>query len=501
LLRLDGLPRWYGINAEGARWGVGQEVTKDDKEIVSALRMKLADRVGKDRYEVWFGASTQLHVEGETLMVSVANQFRQDWLRNHFRKDLEAVCLETVGTSLTLEFRIDDAIAAHPHTSPMHRSKPADNGSHDTRAHEPSLNSPAHRNGEATEGVLSNRRPFSSLTTYIGGESNCVAVKSAEMLIDQPGSFSPLLVYGPTGVGKTHLLEGIWSAYRKKYRQSSVLYLSAEQFTSYFLEALRGSGLPSFRRKHRDVDLLIIDDIQFFSGKRATLVEVQNTIDALLRSRRQLVLAADRSPAALKSLGPELVARLSGGMVCKIDPPEFQTRVSIVRQLALQLGVEIPGDVQTFIASRLTSHARELAGAVKRLQATCLALGKPICLSMAEEALSDLVHHGNSAVKIADIEKAVCDVFGLEPESLQSNRKSKVVSHPRMLAMFLARKHTRSALSEIGNYFGQRTHSTVIAANNKIATWMSKGRPLDLAGRNWSLDEAIRRVEESLRAG
>jgi chromosomal replication initiator protein len=431
----------------------------------------------------------------------VANQFRQDWLRNHFRKDLEAVCLETVGMPLTLEFRIDDGILAKPHTSPVHRPKIATNSSRENRAHEPAPESPVRPSGEAPEGAPRGRRPFASLHTFIGGESNCVAVKSAEMLIEQPGSFSPLLIYGPTGVGKTHLLEGIWSAYRKKHRHSTVLYLSAEQFTSYFLEALRGSGLPSFRRKYRDVDLLIIDDIQFFSGKRATLVELQNTIDALLRSGRQLVLAADRSPAALKSLGPELMARLSGGMVCRIEPPEYQTRVNIVKQLAVQLGVQIPEDVQTFIASRLTSHARELAGAVKRLQATSLAHGRPISLSMAEEALSDLVHHGNSAVKIADIEKAVCEVFGLERESLQSTRKSKTVSHPRMLAMFLARKHTRAALSEIGNYFGQRTHSTVIAANNKIENWMSKGRGLDLAGRNWSLDEAIRRVEENLRAG
>ncbi len=217
------------------------------------------------------------------------------------------------------------------------------------------------------------------------------------------------------------------------------IFLSAEQFTSHFLEALRGSGMPSFRRKHRDLDLLVIDDVHFFANKRATLVELLHTVEAMLRAGRQLAFAADRPASALKALGPELTARLSGGMVCRLEPPEYATRLGIVRQLALRLGVTVPEDVAAFIASHFTTQSRELAGALKRLQATSLAHNKPITLALAEEALSELIDHPGRVVKLADIEKAVCDVFGLEPESLQSSRKAHSVSHPRMLAMWLAR--------------------------------------------------------------
>ena len=254
------------------------------------------------------------------------------------------------------------------------------------------------------------------------------------------------MFYGPTSVGKTHLLEGIWTAARQSHQRLTAVYLSAEQFTSHFLEALRGSGLPSFRRKYRGVGLLMIDDLQFFVGKRATQVELLHTIDTFLREGRQLVFAADRSPAELAELGPELTTRLSSGLVCRIEPPDYATRLGIVAPNGAADEAHVPAEVQDFVASQLTSHARELSGALCRLQATGQAMGRPISLAMAEEALADLIRHSGRVVRLADIEKAVCEVFGLEPASLQSDAKAKRVSHPRMLAMWLARKHTRAAL-------------------------------------------------------
>jgi chromosomal replication initiator protein len=478
------------------RAGGPQDVITDDREIVSAIRARLADRVGQDRYEVWFGSTTQLAVRGENLVISVPNQFFQDWLRSHFRKDLEASSLEAFGKPLMLEFRIAATTVAvskaeivtplcQPQTAPQAQLKLA----------EPAASHDSDRNDPAP------RRRLACLNSFVIGNTNCLAHKAAQMTAEQPGTYSPLLIYGPTGTGKTHLLEGICAAFKKSRPRGTAIYLSAEQFTSYFLEALHGSGLPSFRRKYRGLELLVIDDLQFFSNKPATLTELLHTIDNLLRAGRQLVFASDRSPAALKSLGPELISRLSGGMACRVEPAEYATRLGIVEQLALRLSLTIPADVAAFIASHFTSQSRELAGALKRLQATSLAHARPITLSMAEEALSDLVDHQGRAVKLADIEKAVCHVFGLNPESLQSSRKAKTVSHPRMLAMWLARKHTRAALSEIGSYFGRRSHSTVISAQKKIETWMSQGSSLQLADRSCSLEETIRRVEENLRAG
>ncbi len=283
--------------------------------------------------------------------------------------------------------------------------------------------------------------------------------------------------------------------------RAATVYLTAEQFTSAFLEALRGTGLPNFRRKYRGLELLVIDDVQFFANKKATVGELLHTVETLLRAGRQLVFASDRPAVDLKMLGPELMARLSGGVACRLDPPEFSTRVGIVRQLASQLNLEVPRDVESYIAAHFTTQSRELAGAVKRLQATSHALGKPLSLALAEETLAELVdHQGGRAVRLADIEKAVCDVFGLTPASLQSTAKSKAVSHPRMLAMFLARKFTRAPLAEIGAYFGRRSHSTVISAQRKVEGWMANGAAVRMDDRPVSLEQTVRRVEERLRA-
>jgi chromosomal replication initiator protein len=259
--------------------------------------------------------------------------------------------------------------------------------------------------------------------------------------------------------------------------------------------------LPSFRRKYRSLDLFILDDIQFFTGKKATVSELLHTIDSLMRSGRQLVLAADRPPAQLEGLGPELTSRLSGGMVCRLDAPGYVTRREIVRSYAEKRHMQLPDEVQDFVAARLTDNVRELFGAVNRLQATSQAMGQPITAPMAEAALADLILHSGRVVQLDDIEKAVCHVFGLQPASLRSQRKGKAVSHPRMLAMWLARKHTRSALSEIGDFFGRRSHTTVISAHKRVNTWLTGGDRVELADQNWHIEEAIRRVEEKLRAG
>ena len=229
----------------------------------------------------------------------------------------------------------------------------------------------------ATATPAGSRRKFASLSSFVIGQSNRLAFVSAEMIARRPGQITPLLIHGPTGVGKTHLLEGIWSASRRASREQTAVYLSAEQFTSLFLEALRGSGLPSFRRKYRGVSLLILDDLQFLVGKRATQVELLHTVDTMLREGRQLVFSADRPPAELAELGPELTARLSSGLVCPIEPPDFATRLGVAAHMAKRLGVDVPVEVQRLIASRMTCHAREISGAICRLQAASQAMGLP----------------------------------------------------------------------------------------------------------------------------
>jgi chromosomal replication initiator protein len=470
-----------------------RESVMDDHEVVKSIRARLAARVGQDRYDVWFAAGTEFAVEGETLLVSVPSQFFKDWLRRHFRKDLEASAREIVGRPLAIEFRIDSSLASQ---------SPPSTGRHavERPPKVPGVALPAERPVAPAAESRGSRR-LNELSSFVVGQSNCLAHKAAQLLAERPGTYSPLLIHGPTGTGKTHLLEGIYTQFRKLHPGAPTVFLSAEQFTSNFLEALRGSGLPSFRRKHRGLELLVVDDLQFFANKRATLVELVHTADTLLRAGRQLVFSADRAPQALRSLGDELAARLSGGMTCRLEVPDYATRLGIVRQMAGQLGMSVPQGVESYIAANFTSHARELRGALHRLHAASLAHDRPITPALAEEVLSELIDCQGRVVKLADIDRAVCDVCGLDSQSLQSNCKAKTVSHPRMLAMWLARKHTRAPLSEIGGYFGRRSHSTVISAQKKIEDWMRSAAASQWAKRSLSLEETIRRVEESLRAG
>jgi chromosomal replication initiator protein len=469
-------------------------------EIVSTLRSALADKVGQDRFDLWFGAGTRLDYDGHALRIAAPSRFFLEWIRANFRRNIETACGDVLGKCPTIEFHLEaatkgdgDSMQPAPPQGATKRARP---GPPPAALDHQGAQTPPPADASAPA-----RRRFANLDTFVAGESNRLAITSAEMVVRQPGQHTPLLFYGPTSVGKTHLLEGIWTAARKSHQRLSAVYLSAEQFTSHFLEALRGSGLPSFRRKYRGVGLLLIDDLQFFVGKRATQVELLHTVDTFLREGRQLVFAADRSPAELAELGPELTTRLTSGLVCRIEPPDLATRLGIVAQMARRMKLHVPADVQQFVATRLTSHARELSGALCCLKATSQALGRPISPAMAEEALAEMIRHSGRVVKLADIEKAVCEVFGLEPASLQSDEKARRVSHPRMLAMWLARKHTRAALSEIGHYFGRRSHSTVISAQKRVDGWMASGRPLDLAEHHWPADDAIRQVERRLAAG
>jgi len=474
-------------------------------EIVSALEAALVDKVGRDRFDVWFAGNTRLAVEDDELVVTAASQFYQDWLRSHFRRDLEAISAEVVGRPLVVAFRIDPALVQSTKESP-----PAPSGGVPGMSNAKTRVGNAIRqrsnDGRARDGSGNNRRtlprrPLSALDAFVVGPSNCVAHTSAHATAQRLGSVSPLVFYGPTGVGKTHLLEGVLSSARERHPGLRGVYLSAEQFTASFVEATQGRGMPNFRRKYRDVELLLIDDLQFFAGKRGTLAELLHTLDALHRDGRQVVFAADRAPAELTGLGNELIARLQAGLVCRLDPPEQETRFEIVQREATRLELTLPDEVAHFVADSFRNHARELTGALVRIKATGEAWERPLTLELAQEALSELVQQASRAVRLPDVERAVCEVLGVDVSSLQSQRRDQAASHARMLAMWLARKHTRAAFSEIGQYFGRRSHATAISANKKVGVWMSDHATVRLADRAWDVADAVRRVEQRLLTG
>jgi chromosomal replication initiator protein len=494
-------------------------VTKDDMEIMSAVQNALLDRVGQQRFDVWFADRARMAWRAGVLTVSVPSQMDRDFVRRNFWSALEAACVSATGRAIPLSLEVEEraeavstpsAVAAHvePSTPPTLRlpyqhSSPARRMSQGVGASQGVGVGGANISVSRTEATASlpPRRDFARLESFVVGTANQLAHKSAEVVSQSPGRVTPLFLHGPTGVGKTHLLEGIWSAARQMNRELRAVYLTAEQFTSLFLDAMHSSGMPNFRRKYRGVDLLLIDDLQFLGGKQQTLIELLHTLDTLVAEGKQVVFAADRMPAELAELGPELVPRLQGGLVCRIDPPEFETRRTLVVEWGEQLGLELEEDVPDLLAERFANHARELRGALHLLQIASQLHCRPIDRSLAEEVLADQMRQSARVIRLPDIIRAVSEVCGVAAQSLCAENKSKQVSYPRMLAMYLARKHTRAPLSEIGKFFGQRSHSSVSAAQKKVGQWVVSREQLRLVHRTLRTDEAVRQVEERLLIG
>ena len=494
-------------------------MTHHDTDIVSTLRLAIAEKIGQDRFELWFGTGTDLVAENDRVCVEVPNQFTLDWLRNNFRRQIELAVCDVVGSNSVVEFRVNP----RRRNSGVEQNREPHNHAGEVRlkAHAQTDSAPVRREqshatdtfatvnartGSAAYSGLSaakstiGRRRYASLDTLVVGDCNRVAQTSVTVVAKELGSISPLFIYGPTGVGKTHVLEGLYRSVTEGPRRYRSVFLSSEQFTTFFLEALQGKGLPSFRRRYRDVDLLIVEDVQFFLGKRATQAELQHTIDTLVRDGRQLAFSADRPPSQLSELGPELVTRFSGGLVCSLQQPDLETRREILRSWTRQQSQAIPDDVLEFMARRITVDVRQLRGALNRLQATSEAMQRDITMHMATESLKDVINNTRQLFRLEEVERAVCEMFEVDKTTLKSNRRAKSVTQPRMLAMWLARKYTRAALSEIGDHFGRKSHATVVSAQKTVDKWLKEGKSVQLPDSNHAVDEAIRQLEARLRA-
>jgi chromosomal replication initiator protein len=458
----------------------------EDSQIAAALSASLAERIGAQRFELWFSSQAELCVRAGGLTVRAVSTFVRDWIRANLADEIRA-CWETIADSAgSVEFEVDASVGQAELVRPMHLSAtPA-----------VIVAKPQAADAQATKAA----RVELTLEGFVMGASNEYAFRAADLTARGRQQASPVLFCGPTGVGKTHLLRAILREYRRQHPRATAVYLSAEQFTTGFIESIRGSGLPSFRQKCRGTQLLAIDDLQFFAGKQRTLEELLHTFDTLAADGKQLVLASDRGLADLRPLGPELVSRLSGGLICEMEAPEFATRLEILRRLAREVGVTTDERILSLVATQISAGARELRGAVHRLQAMSLAFEKPLTREMAEQALADMARHSTRSVRLADVQKAVCDVFGVEPSQLKSDRKGRSLSEPRMLAMWLARKYTRAPWSEIGEYFGRKSHSTVISAHKRVEKLISSQGQIGLADQACAVEDAIRKLEMKLRS-
>lgn len=443
-----------------------------------SIREQLCQLIGIDRFELWFSDPRCLLVGNDRVSIFADSEFELQRIQNSFGVELRDVTNATCGPSYQLTYEI--AVKTVDATEPLAPSSiPSE------IEQTPTKKKPTPRNF--------------GLNQFCFGDSNRLAETASQQTLRHPGQFSPLLIYGPTGSGKTLLLDCMVTEFRKRLNMGRCVMITAEQFTSNFVHSLRGAGLPMFRRKYRDLDLLAIDDIHFLSGKHATMVEMQYTIDHLIRAGKQVIVSSDRPPMELSQLGMELCARLTGGLICPLQYPCEDSRYEILKRMCRERDFQIPSSTLRFVASKVSRDVRRLSGAINRIQADSICNGRKITVEYAAEILGDLISITTSAASMAQIERAVCDFCGVSSSELKSESRAKRVSAARMLAMWLSREYTSNAYSEIGQFFGGRTHSTVIAAGKRVRGWINQNHRIDLPNAQCSTRDAIERIESKLR--
>jgi chromosomal replication initiator protein len=485
MLPRDCVALGLGLLGYGLRWGC--EVNDIDTDVVAAIVQEVAAQVGELRFNLWFKDNARLEMTDHELVVGVPNLFFQEWLNSNFLAPLRKATETVTGRKLPVRMVVDGEMFR------ASRSREDKNGP------KPETAKPDKPPGHATVLRRSARRG-QTLDNFVVGPSNRMAHAAALRIAQEPtAQFNPLILYGPLGLGKTHLLRGIAQAAREQHRGLQVLYLAAEAFTNSFLEDMRGGRLAAFRQRVRGADLLVIDDIQFMASKRATQNELLHTFEALDAEGRQIVLATDQHPRLIEDFSEQLANRLMAGMACPVEPPDFDTRVGILDQKSQTLGLHLHSDVLEFVASHFRTNVRELEGALHCLKAQAEFTRHAIDLAAAQQALAELMRHSTKTVNLAEVEQAICQAFEVKPEQLRSSSRSRSVSQPRMLAMYLARKYTDAAYEAIGKHFGGRNHSTVMFAERKVQMWIDKGGSLLLAGRPWQIADAIRAIEQRLK--
>ncbi|MCA1941854.1 MAG: chromosomal replication initiator protein DnaA, partial [Caenispirillum bisanense] len=317
--------------------------------------------------------------------------------------------------------------------------------------------------------------PRYTFDNFVVGKPNEFAYAAANRVADSDMvSFNPLFLYGGVGLGKTHLMHAIAHRLRERRPDRRVIYMSAEKFMYSFVRALRHQDTISFKEQFRTVDVLMIDDVQFISGKDSTQEEFFHTFNALVDQGRQIVISADKSPNDLEEIGARLRSRMASGLVADIHPTTYELRLGILDSKAEQMGVEVPVKVKEFLAHKITSNARELEGALTRLVAHAQLVGRELSLETAHEVLADLLRAYDRRVTIEEIQKKVAEHFQIRISDMHSARRARAVTRPRQVAMYLAKQLTSRSLPEIGRKFGGRDHTTVMHAVKKVEELMGQ---------------------------
>lgn len=419
----------------------------------------IASFLSKPSFETWLKPTKPVALEGNVLIVEVPNDFARDWLESRYAPLLTTTIRELLEEDLDLKF-----------VTPSR----GDNTENKIQA---TVN-PAPQPNQ-----LNHKYTFES---FVVGESNRFAHAASLAVAEASGkAYNPLFIYGGVGLGKTHLMQAIGHFVLKNHPEYRVVYVSSEKFTNELINAIRFNRTPQFRDTYRNVEVLLIDDIQFFAGKESTQEEFFHTFNSLYESGCQIVISSDRPPKEIPTLQDRLRSRFEWGLITDIQAPDLETRIAILRKKASIEGWHLPNDVIVNVANQINSNIRELEGALIRIIAYGSFHNKQITWDLANEVLKDVISSSKSGrVSIPIIQQTVAEFFNIEVDDLKAHRRTKNVTYPRQIAMYLVRELTDYSLPKIGEEFGGRDHTTVIHSYEKIQELIKNDAEVDRIIKN-----------------
>lgn len=466
------------------------EIHGGSHDISAIFLERLASELGEAKYRNWFSQKTRVRVDQSELTIVCGNSYLVSWLQKQFRTVVLRLARDLLGDAAAVVWTCDESLALTPEVTPAVvpvAAPTAKSVARTTRDLAPANESP---NGLRTRDLLQ----------FVVGDSNRLAYSATQQFLAAQ-SHAPLYLYCTVGNGKSHLLAGIVNEIRRTQPRKLVLSLSAEAFANFYTQSIDAKAVTSFRQRFRHVDVFIVDDIDFLDGKRGLQEEFLQTLRRIESRGGQLVVAGDRHPNLLTRTSDEIISRLNSGWVCRLDAPDLATRQVILRQLANGLGLELPNEVIGFVAARFKDNVRELEGAINTLHNWSLAHQRSVTVSTAREALGRLERDCLRVVKMADVETAVCQMFGLTADDLRSTKRTRTATQPRMLAMYLARRLTGTAYAEIGQFFGGRNHSTVVSAERRIGEFLKTRTHVRVGANEWAVEELVESLERQILVG
>jgi chromosomal replication initiator protein len=410
-------------------------------QILDALQKK----IDKNSYETWFEPTSYIGQETNSLYIKVPNSYFKDWLAYHYSNVINNCCQDLHGKVFDIKFIFDDDAAAFMRRSPQER-----------KSKRGSLLNP-------------NLNPNYTFENFVVGSCNQFAHAASTAVTKNPAkSYNPLYIYGGAGLGKTHLMNAIGHFIILNDSGMKVLYITTEQFMNDLINHLQYGKILSFRQKYRNVDVLLMDDIHYLSGKERTKEEFFHTFNHLYDSQKQIVISSDCPPKEIPHLEERFRSRFEWGLIADLKPPDIETRIAILKKKSELEGVALPESVALYIADKVHSNIRVLEGYLRRVIAFASLKGEKIDLDLTKEALRSLLDSASTVVTIEKIQKIVCHQFKIKPSQLKSKNNSPKVAFPRQVAMYLSKELTKASLPEIGKKFGGKHHTTVIHSIRKI---------------------------------